>query len=164
MVAWKIFDRKSPAKQQVITGRFEIEQRGEVAYLEYTMTGNVLGLTHTEVPEKLRHLGIAAALAENALKWARENNSRWMLFAHWCRNTSPSIRNTPILFFDNLRSHSDCGNLLQLFSYKLAPLVPLHCPIFLIFEARCPRSPHHWPVYIFEATVIICTRLICILP
>lgn len=73
MVAWKIFDRKSPAKQQVITGRFELEQDGEVAYLEYTMSGNVLGLSHTEVPEKLRHLGIAAALAENALKWAREN-------------------------------------------------------------------------------------------
>ena len=43
-----------------------------MAYLEYTLSGNVLGLIHTEVPEKLRHHGLAAALAETALKRARE--------------------------------------------------------------------------------------------
>jgi len=59
---------------KVTTGRFEIEQSGQVAYLEYRLAGNILELIHTEVPEKLRHWGLASALAENALQWAREHN------------------------------------------------------------------------------------------
>jgi predicted GNAT family acetyltransferase len=31
-------------------------------------------LIHTEVPSKLRGLGLASLLAENALRFARENN------------------------------------------------------------------------------------------
>jgi predicted GNAT family acetyltransferase len=78
IMVWGMFSRKSEAKSQekVTTGRFEIERDGAVAYLEYTMTGNVLGLIHTEVPEKLRGLGLASALAENALQYARENNMK----------------------------------------------------------------------------------------
>jgi len=34
----------------------------------------VLELTHTEVPKKLRGMGLASSLAETALRWARENN------------------------------------------------------------------------------------------
>ncbi len=74
MVAWGIVGRKTQTPQKVTTGRFEIEQDGEVAYLEYSMTGNVLELIHTEVPNKLRGLGLASLLAENALRWARDNN------------------------------------------------------------------------------------------
>ena len=74
MVAWGIVGRKTQTPQRVTTGRFEIEQDGEVAYLEYSMTGNVLELIHTEVPNKLRGLGLASLLAENALRWARDNN------------------------------------------------------------------------------------------
>ena len=74
MVAWGLVGRKPPTPQKVTTGRFEIEQDGEVAYLEYSMTGNVLELIHTEVPNKLHGLGLASLLAENALRWARENN------------------------------------------------------------------------------------------
>jgi uncharacterized protein len=69
---WNIFRRKPPQLQKVTTGRFEIERNGEVACLEYTLSGNVLELTHTEVPEKLRHMGLASSLAETALGWARE--------------------------------------------------------------------------------------------
>ena len=43
-----------------------------MAYLEYSLSGNVLELTHTEVPEKLRHMSLASSLAETALDWARE--------------------------------------------------------------------------------------------
>jgi len=74
MVAWGLVGRKPQTPQKVTTGRFEIEQDGEVAYLEYSMTGNVLELIHTEVPNKLHGLGLASLLAENALRWARENN------------------------------------------------------------------------------------------
>jgi predicted GNAT family acetyltransferase len=73
MVRWKIFGRKAPAPQKVTTGRFEVERDGEVAYLEYTMAGNVLGLIHTEVPDKLRGLGLASSLAETALQYALKN-------------------------------------------------------------------------------------------
>ena len=71
---WNIFHRKPLPLHKVTTGRFEIEQSGQVAYLEYSLTEDILELIHTEIPEKLRHLGLASALAENALQWAREHN------------------------------------------------------------------------------------------
>jgi uncharacterized protein len=72
---WGIFRRKPPSPpQQVTTGRFEIERNGEVAYLEYSLSGDILELIHTEIPEKIRHMGLAATLAESALQWAREHN------------------------------------------------------------------------------------------
>jgi len=74
MVAWGIVGRKPQTQQKVTTGRFEIERDGQVASLEYSMTGNVLELIHTEVPKKLRGLGLASSLAETALRWARENS------------------------------------------------------------------------------------------
>ena len=72
---WGIFRRKPPSPpQEVTTGRFEIERNGEVAYLDYSLAGNILVLSHTEIPEKLRHTGLASSLAETALRWAREHN------------------------------------------------------------------------------------------
>jgi len=66
MVGWRIFSRKSPASQKVTAGRFEVERNRNVAYLEYSMTGSVLGLI-TEVPAELRGLGLASSLAETAI-------------------------------------------------------------------------------------------------
>lgn len=74
MDVWGIFRRNSPPAQKVTTGRFEIERDGEIAYLEYTLSGNILGLIHTEVPERLRHMGLASSLAETALHLARQHN------------------------------------------------------------------------------------------
>jgi predicted GNAT family acetyltransferase len=71
---WEIFRRKPRPQQKVTTGRFEIERNGEVAYLDYSLAGNILVLSHTEIPGKLRHMGLASALAETALRWARERN------------------------------------------------------------------------------------------
>jgi predicted GNAT family acetyltransferase len=76
MVVWEIFRRKPRPQQKVTTGRFEIERNGKVAYLEYSLAGNILVLAHTEVPVKLRHMGLAPTLAETALQWARERNLR----------------------------------------------------------------------------------------
>jgi uncharacterized protein len=76
MTAWRILGRKSQTQQKVINGRFEIERDGKTAYLEYTLTGNILGLIHTEVPPELRHMGLASSLAETGFRWARENNYR----------------------------------------------------------------------------------------
>jgi uncharacterized protein len=71
---WKIFRRESRLPQKVTTGRFEIERDGEVAFLNYSLAGNILTLDHTEIPEKLRHMGLASSLAETALRWARDHN------------------------------------------------------------------------------------------
>lgn len=73
-IVWNIFRRKPRAPQQVTAGRFEIERNGQIAYLEYTLSGNILVLSHTEIPEKLRHQGLASALAETGLRYAREHN------------------------------------------------------------------------------------------
>jgi predicted GNAT family acetyltransferase len=72
--SWKLFRRRPLSRQLVTTGRIEIGRNGEVAYLEYSLSGNVLELIHTEVPEKLRAMGLASSLAESALHWAREKN------------------------------------------------------------------------------------------
>ena len=69
-----IFHKKERKPEKVTSGRFEIERDGEVAYLEYSLSPGVLELIHTEVPEKLRGKGLASALAENGLQYARENN------------------------------------------------------------------------------------------
>jgi uncharacterized protein len=71
----KFFGSQKPA-QLVTTGRFELERDGQVAYLEYTLAGDVLGLIHSEVPEGLRGQGLASSLAQTALEWARENHKK----------------------------------------------------------------------------------------
>jgi uncharacterized protein len=70
-MAWgKSEDKAAP--QRVTTGRIEMERDGETAYLEYSLSGDVLELTHTEIPKKLRRMGLASSLAETAFNWARE--------------------------------------------------------------------------------------------
>jgi predicted GNAT family acetyltransferase len=71
-LARELFNPKPLPPQNVISGRVEIERGGKIAYLEYTLAGNILALIHTEVPQDLRHMGLASALAERALNWARE--------------------------------------------------------------------------------------------
>lgn len=67
---------RSGAPQQVTIGRFELEHNGQVAYLEYSLAGDVLQLIHTEVPEALRGHGLAATLAQSAFEWAREHGAK----------------------------------------------------------------------------------------
>jgi len=67
---------RQESKQVVTSGRFEIEQEGRLAYLDYTVAGNVLALLHTEVPHELRHKGLASELAESAFRWARDHHMK----------------------------------------------------------------------------------------
>lgn len=70
-----MFGKSTPKKRQLVTnGKFELERDGHVAYLEYNLTGNVLQLIHSEVPEALRGQGVGAELAHGALEYARENH------------------------------------------------------------------------------------------
>ncbi|MBI3477746.1 MAG: N-acetyltransferase [Acidobacteria bacterium] len=72
----KLFGKKNTAPELVTTGRFELEQNGQVAYLEYALAGPVLELRHTEVPEALRGQGLSSSLARTAFEWARENHKK----------------------------------------------------------------------------------------
>ena len=71
-LARELFNPKPLPPENVISGRIEIERHGRLAYLEYTLAGNVLELIHTEIPKDLKHMGLASALAERALQWAPE--------------------------------------------------------------------------------------------
>jgi uncharacterized protein len=70
----KIFKHEKPAAELVTTGRFELEHDGHIASLTYTLTGHVLGLVETEVPEALHGSGTGAALVKSALDCAREHH------------------------------------------------------------------------------------------
>jgi uncharacterized protein len=72
MFRWRKEVQSKPSRQQVTSGRIEIERLGHVAYLEYTLAGKILQLIHSEVPEALRGQGLSSELAHSALEWARE--------------------------------------------------------------------------------------------
>ena len=62
------------SKQTVTRSRFEVEEAGETAYLEFDQdSAGWITLIHTEVPEALRGRGIASMLAQTGLEYAREN-------------------------------------------------------------------------------------------
>jgi uncharacterized protein len=71
----KTGDVMSKQKRSVSRSRFELEEEGETAYLEFDMdSAGWITLLHTEVPEPLRGRGIAGMLAQTGLEYARDNN------------------------------------------------------------------------------------------
>ena len=59
------------------TSRFEIEEDGQTAYLEFEIdTSGWMTLWHTEVPLALRGRGLATELARAAFEHARTNHLR----------------------------------------------------------------------------------------
>ena len=65
----------SKQKRSVTRSRFELEEGGETAYLEFDMdSAGWITLLHTEVPEALRGRGLAGMLAKTGLEYARDNN------------------------------------------------------------------------------------------
>jgi len=53
--------------------RFQVQQDGALAELDYRRTGNQIIFTHTGVPGELEGRGIGSALAKTGLAYAREN-------------------------------------------------------------------------------------------
>jgi len=95
-LARELFNPKPLPPENVISGRIEIERHGRLAYLEYTLAGNVLALIHTEIPKDLKHTGLASALAERALHWPAKRDTRSMSSVLSSTNTSASTPSTPI--------------------------------------------------------------------
>ena len=69
-----LFSQKKRAPELVTSGRFELEQDGHTAALDYTLAGDVLALLETEVPDALRGTGIATLLVRTAFDYAREHH------------------------------------------------------------------------------------------
>ena len=56
-------------------GRFELTLDGRTAFIEYNLVrGNVMYLTHTEVPSQLEGQGVGTAIVKKVLHHIRENN------------------------------------------------------------------------------------------
>lgn len=67
----------SKEAHKVTKSRFEIEERGEVAYLEFDTDGQGwMTIWHTEVPPGMRGQGVASELAQTAFEYAKQNNLR----------------------------------------------------------------------------------------
>jgi len=56
--------------------RFEASVDGRLSVCSYRRQGDVLLMTHTEVPPELQGRGIAARLVQAALDWARAEGLR----------------------------------------------------------------------------------------
>lgn len=54
--------------------RFEVQQEGHLAELDYRRAGNQIIFAHTGVPVELEGRGIGSALAKAGLAYARENS------------------------------------------------------------------------------------------
>jgi uncharacterized protein len=68
-------DKKAAGKSTM--SRFEIEEGGQTAYLEFELDATGwLTLWHTEVPEALRGRGLATELAKAAFDYAKANELR----------------------------------------------------------------------------------------
>ncbi|MGB9416246.1 MAG: GNAT family N-acetyltransferase [Acidobacteriaceae bacterium] len=62
---------------QVTRSRFEIEDNGEVAYLEFeTDSQGWMTIWHTEVPPIMRGRGVASELAQSAFEYAKQHQLR----------------------------------------------------------------------------------------
>lgn len=66
-----------PRPSRVTRSRFEYEEEGKVAFLEFeTDDLGWITLLRTEVPNELRGRGIAAELVRTAFEYAREHRLR----------------------------------------------------------------------------------------
>jgi predicted GNAT family acetyltransferase len=56
--------------------RFEYDVEGRTAFIDYRRAGNVLSLTHAEVPQELEGRGIGSLMARGALDLVRERGEK----------------------------------------------------------------------------------------
>ena len=67
----------SRGADKITRSRFEIEERGNVAYLEFeTDSQGWMTIWHTEVPPTMRGRGVASELAQTAFEYAKQHGFR----------------------------------------------------------------------------------------
>ncbi|WP_235906006.1 GNAT family N-acetyltransferase [Ginsengibacter hankyongi] len=72
--------------------QFEITMDGELATLQYRFYKNDIALMHTHVPERLKGRGLATALANFGLEWAKSQNKKVMVY---CPFVSSYLKKRP---------------------------------------------------------------------
>jgi len=60
-------------QQNKEANRFEVHTHNQTAFVDYEIDQNQIELIHTEVPKELGGKGIGSYLAENSLKFAKNN-------------------------------------------------------------------------------------------
>ena len=65
-----------PVVQNKEKSRFELEVEGYTAIAAYTLAGDVITFTHTEVPKELGGKGVGSQLAKGALDGVRAQKLR----------------------------------------------------------------------------------------
>ena len=85
-----------PNPSKLVRSRFEIEQDGQTAWLEFeTDDQGWMTLWHTEVPTELRGHGLALELVTTAFQYAKEHSLRVDLIcpvAHHIVETRPEFQ------------------------------------------------------------------------
>jgi uncharacterized protein len=69
-------DQTVPVLHNRTASRFEATVDGRLSVCDYRISDGVMAFTHTEVPPELAGRGIAAALVQHALAWARTEGLR----------------------------------------------------------------------------------------
>ena len=54
--------------------RFELEDEGHVAFIDFTRREDTITLVHTEVPKELEGRGVGSALVRGALTYIKDNH------------------------------------------------------------------------------------------
>ena len=60
--------------------RLELEVEANVAFIEFKFSQGKLFLIHTEVPHELEGKGVASAIVQKALQYAKDNNYKIVPF------------------------------------------------------------------------------------
>jgi predicted GNAT family acetyltransferase len=63
-------------KDNTELNRFELEVEGSTAFVEYKRSKDWLFLNHTEVPQAIEGKGVAGAIVQKTLQYAKDNNYR----------------------------------------------------------------------------------------
>jgi len=72
--------------------RFELDVDGEIAFANYHLTPQVVVITHTETPRRLRGRGIASELVKGALELIRGDGRKVVA---GCSFVADYLRNHP---------------------------------------------------------------------
>ncbi len=54
--------------------QFEMKVNEDMAFTEYTTTGDKMYITHSEVPKQLEGQGIGSSMVEQVLQYIKDNN------------------------------------------------------------------------------------------
>lgn len=65
-----------PVQDNTARNRYELQVDGELAFINYRRTGNVVTMTHAEVPARFEGRGVGSALARGALDLVRAGGGR----------------------------------------------------------------------------------------